>query len=324
MLRGKFLGLLLYSESSYRDRLDVKRLHDSASAVFSVVNAKNRSMPNQQPIKLFRTAGGPVAERDGVFYSLDAGSWDDLVTRDDLGAYLEAQLPNAVERETLTEIGVLAPIGTQEVWAAGVTYYRSRSARMEESKAAGGGDFYDRVYDAPRPELFFKATPHRVVGPGDKVAIREDAKWSVPEPELTLLITPSGKIVGYTIGNDMSSRDIEGENPLYLPQAKVYDRSCALGPCVLVSNKPPAPETTIGLEILRAGNSVFSESITLSAMKRDLQSLVDYLYRNNTFPAGCFLLTGTGIVPPDSFTLNAGDQIRITVSGIGTLANEVG
>jgi 2-dehydro-3-deoxy-D-arabinonate dehydratase len=281
-------------------------------------------MPNEESIKLFRTTTGPVVERNGVFYSIAGDSWDRLVERDDLKPYLNNLLAKATERESPRETDLLAPIESQEVWAAGVTYYRSRSARMEESKAAGGGDFYDRVYDAPRPELFFKATPHRVVGPGGKVAIRDDAKWSVPEPELTLLITPSGKITGYTIGNDMSSRDIEGENPLYLPQAKVYDRSCALGPCILVSEEPLARETTIALEIARAGKPVFAEAIPLSSMKREPQSLVDYLYRNNRFPSGSFLLTGTGIVPPDSFTLHTGDEIRITINGIGTLANEVG
>lgn len=281
-------------------------------------------MPSEQPIKLFRTTAGPVVERDNTFYSIQAESWDSLIIRDDIRSYLNDQLARAARRESPAEADLLPPIGSQEVWAAGVTYYRSRSARMEESKAAGGGDFYDRVYDAARPELFFKATPHRVVGPGGKVAIRDDAKWSVPEPELTLAITPTGKIIGYTVGNDMSSRDIEGENPLYLPQAKVYDRSCALGPCVLIPARQLAPETTIALEIARAGTTVFSEAIALSSMKRDPQSLVDYLYRNNRFPGGCFLLTGTGIVPPDSFTLKTGDQIRITISGIGTLANEVG
>jgi 2-dehydro-3-deoxy-D-arabinonate dehydratase len=195
---------------------------------------------------------------------------------------------------------------------------------MEESKSAGGGDFYDRVYAADRPELFMKATPHRVVGPGGKVAIRDDAKWSVPEPELTLLITPNGKVTGYTIGNDMSSRDIEGENPLYLPQAKVYDRSCSLGPCILVSAEPLPKSTEIKLEILRAGKTEFSGGTTLESLKRDPASLVEYLYRNNSFPSGCFLLTGTGIVPPDAFTLQAGDEIRISIPPIGTLVNCVG
>jgi 2-dehydro-3-deoxy-D-arabinonate dehydratase len=170
----------------------------------------------------------------------------------------------------------------------------------------------------------FPTTPHRVVGPNQKVAIRDDAKWSVPEPELTLLITPSGKITGYTIGNDMSSRDIEGENPLYLPQAKVYDRSCALGPCILVSTAPLEKTTEIRLEILRRGQREFSGSTTLEALKREPASLVEYLYRNNSFPSGCFLLTGTGIVPPDAFTLQAGDEIRITIPPIGTLTNRVG
>jgi 2-dehydro-3-deoxy-D-arabinonate dehydratase len=195
---------------------------------------------------------------------------------------------------------------------------------MEESKSAGGGDFYDRVYAAARPELFMKATPHRVVGPNKKVAIRSDAKWSVPEPELTLLITPNGKITGYTVGNDMSSRDIEGENPLYLPQAKVYDRNCALGPCILVSTTPLPKTTEIRLDILRAGKSEFSGATTLESLKRDPVSLVEYLYRDNSFPSGCFLLTGTGIVPPDDFTLAAGDEIRITIPPIGTLVNQVG
>jgi 2-dehydro-3-deoxy-D-arabinonate dehydratase len=195
---------------------------------------------------------------------------------------------------------------------------------MQESRSAGGGDFYDRVYSATRPELFFKATPHRVVGPNGQVAIRADAKWSVPEPELTLLITPSGRITGYTVGNDMSSRDIEGENPLYLPQAKVYSRSCALGPCILVADAPLPSATEIRLEILRSGRSEFSASTSLDAMKRAPAELVEFLYRHNSFPNGCFLLTGTGIVPPDSFTLHPGDEIRITIPPVGTLVNQVG
>jgi 2-dehydro-3-deoxy-D-arabinonate dehydratase len=195
---------------------------------------------------------------------------------------------------------------------------------MEESKSAGGGDFYDRVYSAERPELFFKSMPHRVVGHRGKVAIRQDASWSVPEPELTLLISPSAKIVGYTIGNDMSSRDIEGENPLYLPQAKVYDRSCALGPGILITADPLPDSTGISLQILRGGKAVFSGSTALTELKRKLSTLVEYLYRDNTFHSGCFLLTGTGIVPPDEFTLQQQDEIRITIGGIGTLINTVG
>jgi 2-dehydro-3-deoxy-D-arabinonate dehydratase len=239
---------------------------------------------------------------------------------------LSATLRNGASITALDEdeSEILAPIESQEVWAAGVTYFRSRDARMEESKSAGGGNFYDRVYNAERPELFFKSTASRVVGHGGKVAIRSDAKWSVPEPELALLVNPRGKIVGYTIGNDMSSRDIEGENPLYLPQAKVYHRSCALGPCVLVANDPPAPSTVIRLEILRAGVQAFTGSTTLSAIKRDFATLVHYLYRDNIFPHGCILLTGTGIVPPDAFTLQQGDEIRISIDGIGILVNVVG
>src|SRR5579863_3833771 len=205
---------------------------------------------SQLPIRLYRTVTGCVLEHDGHFYSERDCSWDEWITREDLADYLKEVVRRASDRgqEKLDESEILAPIGAQEVWAAGVTYFKSRDARMEESKAAGGGDFYDRVYHAERPELFFKSTPHRVVGPGGKVAIREDARWSVPEPELALFISPGGKIAGYTIGNDMSSRDIEGENPLYLPQAKVYDRSCALGPCLLISDEPLSAATQIAIE----------------------------------------------------------------------------
>ena len=275
-------------------------------------------------MKLYRTKAGIVAEHNGGFHGIDAPSWDDLVVRDDLVDFLTQQLPRLQALGAAPPQQVLPPIGSQEVWAAGVTYYRSRSARMEESKSAGGGDFYDRVYQAARPELFFKATSHRVVGTNAKVAIRKDASWSVPEPELVLFISPSGKITGYTIGNDMSSRDIEGENPLYLPQAKVYDRSCALGPCLLISEQSLPASTEIGIEIRRDGESAFSGSTTLKEMKRKPEELVEYLYHSSSFPHGCFLLTGTGIVPPDSFTLQAGDEIRITISPIGTLVNVVG
>ena len=272
-------------------------------------------------MKLFLTAGGPVLETDGLLAAIPE-TWDALVRSDDLVGRLLAygKGGGATAAKALLP---LAPIGSQEVWAAGVTYLRSREARREESKSAGGGDFYDRVYDAPRPELFFKATPHRVVGPGGKVRIRRDSKWNVPEPELTLLVNPRGRIVGYTIGNDMSSRDIEGENPLYLPQAKTYDGSCALGPAVLVTNEPLPGNTEIRVDIRRDGASAFTGATSLARMKRDPQELADYLYRESTFPNGCFLLTGTGVVPPDSFTLNPGDEIRITIEPIWTLTNVV-
>lgn len=274
-------------------------------------------------MKLYRTSKGMVAEESGFFYEIPANSWDEVVVREDLLADLSRRTQKSQRVDHVSK-DLRAPIGSQEVWAAGVTYFRSRNARMEESKSAGGGDFYDRVYQAQRPELFFKATPHRVVGSGDKVAIRQDATWSVPEPELALFVSPGGKITGYTVGNDMSSRDIEGENPLYLPQAKVYDRSCALGPCLLIADGPLAISTEIAIEIRRAGQQAFSGATTLKEMKRKPEELVEYLYRASSFPHGCFLLTGTGIVPPDSFTLKAGDEIRITIPPIGTLVNVVG
>ena len=216
-----------------------------------------------------------------------------------------------------------APIGTQEVWASGVTYLRSRTARMEESKDAGGGTFYDKVYHAARPELFFKGTPHRVAGPGSPVRIRRDSKWNVPEPELVLAINPQGRIFGYTVGNDMSSRDIEGENPLYLPQAKVYDGCAALGPCLVLTPELPPATTPLRIEIRRDGAAVFSGETTLGQIKRPLPSLAAWLFRDHSFPSGCYLMTGTGIVPPDSFTLHAGDEIRITLEPVGTLINSV-
>src|SRR5258708_23394870 len=282
-------------------------------------------------IKLYRRRHGMGEEECGHLYILnapsDVSSWDDLVARENLGDYL-LDLSSDVNPSDVTTQDLrgelFPPIGSREVRAAGVTYYRSRNARMEESKGAGGGDFYDRVYQATRPELFFKAMAHKVVGSDAKVAIRDDSSWSVPEPELTLFVTPKGKIAGYTIGNDMSSRDIEGENPLYLPQAKVYDRSCALGPCLLVSDEPLPDTTEIAVEIRRGGAAAFSGATSLKEMKRQPQELVGYLYRNHSFPHGCFLLTGTGVVPPDSFTLKLGDEIRITIPAIGTLVNVVG
>lgn len=217
---------------------------------------------------------------------------------------------------------LLAPIDQQEVWAAGVTYIRSMSARMEESETSAS--CYDRVYNSPRPELFFKASPHRVAGPEEPIRIRHDSKWNVPEPEIALVINSQGELVGYTVGNDVSSRDIEGENPLYLPQAKVYDQCCGLGPCIaLPEGMPPMDEVTIGLTIQRGTETVYEDSIGLNQMARGLDELRQWLLRDQTFPQGVFLLTGTGIVPDSSFSLQPDDQVNITISGIGTLTNRV-
>ena len=239
-------------------------------------------------MKLFRTATGRFVEEDGHQYRIGALRWDALIAHEDLESCLEAIVEGEAPTNEFHGADLLPPIDGQEVWAAGVTYYRSRGARMEESKDAGGGDFYDRVYSAERPELFFKSTAGRTVGHGGKVRIRKDAHWSVPEPELTLAINPRGKIVGYTIGNDMSSRDIEGENPLYLPQAKVYDGSCALGPGILVTSSPLPHSTEILLEILRKDRIEFAGSVALSELKRDLNTLIEYLFRDNSFPQRMF------------------------------------
>ena len=277
-----------------------------------------------EKMKLYRIADGAVVENGSGAFQIQ-GDWDQLVNRDDLYEYLSALLGSGQLSTAQPDFAgqILAPIVSQEVWAAGVTYYRSRTAGREESQEAGGGSFYDRVYLAARPELFFKATAHRVSGPGKPVRIRKDSRWNVPEPELALVVTRNAKIVGYTIGNDMSSRDIEGENPLYLPQAKVYDGSCALGPGILVTEDPLRSSTEIRLEIVRSGEPVFTGSTTLAQLKRTPPSLVEFLYRDNSFPQGCFLLTGTGIVPGDDFTLNVDDEIRITIDEIGTLVNRV-
>ena len=275
-------------------------------------------------MKLYKTTHGPVIEDHGEFFQLVDTDWDVLLNRDNLENVLTSMTRRATAiAEFDRETDALAPIGRQEVWAAGVTYYRSRAARIEESKDAGGGDFYDRVYSAPRPELFFKATPHRVAGPGQPVRIRRDSKWNVPEPELALVVNSLGHIIGYTIGNDMSSRDIEGENPLYLPQAKVYAQCCGLGPAILVSSQPLEITTEIHLEILREDRTAFEGRTELTNMKRSPTELVEYLFRDNIFPYGCFLLTGTGVVPPDEFTLEGGDEIRITIEPVGTLVNHV-
>ncbi len=277
-------------------------------------------------MKLYNTRHGIVVEHAQSFHRAPSDDWDYLVNQDNLHAYLQQEVPSSPasdEYRQWTETALLAPIGHQEVWASGVTYLRSRDARMEESKKAGGGNFYDRVYDADRPELFFKSTAGRVIGPGGKVRIRADSTWDVPEPELTLFITSGGNIVGYTCGNDMSSRSIEGENPLYLPQAKTYDGSAALGPCLYVPAQPISPDAQIRLEIARNDEAVFENSIGIDQMKRGHQELAEFLFRECTFQHGCYLMTGTGIVPPDSFTLTAGDVVSITIDGIGTLKNTV-
>jgi 2-dehydro-3-deoxy-D-arabinonate dehydratase len=222
----------------------------------------------------------------------------------------------------LDTVRLRTPVEAQEVWAAGVTYLRSKEARMVESEFSATA--YDRVYDAVRPEIFFKSLPEKVVSPGDPVGIRKDARWNVPEPELALVINASGKIVGFTIGNDMSSRDIEGENMLYLPQAKIYTGSCAVGPWIVAGlTEADARQWSIHLEIHREGKSVFTGETRVDKIKRRFDELVEYLFRSQKFPNGAVLLTGAGIVPPDTFTLAAKDMVRITISGVGTLENAV-
>ena len=277
-------------------------------------------------MKVFRTAEGIVAEiSEGGDRVLLALGWDELFRAADPATLVQEHVARALAAKRAVapaSLEALAPVVSQEVWAAGVTYYRSRDARMEESRDAAGGDFYARVYEAERPELFFKSTPHRVVGPGGQVRLRADSRWNVPEPELTLAVNAAGRIFGVTVGNDMSSRDIEGENPLYLPQAKVYDGSCALGPGILLAEAPP-PETAIRLEIARGASVVFSGETTLAQLKRRPAELVSYLFRETSYPNGVFLMTGTGIVPPNDFTLAPGDEIRIEIAGVGRLVNTV-
>lgn len=272
-------------------------------------------------MKLFKTSAGIILQRNEENLLLN-DDFDALINRDNLFEYLSSV---SAEKTSVdwNETKILAPISRQEVWAAGVTYLRSRDARMEESKDAGGADFYSKVYNADRPELFFKALPHSVAAHGEEVFIRKDSKWNVPEPECTLFISSKGKIVAYTIGNDMSSRDIEGENPLYLPQAKLYHRSAALGPCLYVPEHEISLDTTIRLNIKRNDETVFEGSIQLNRMKRNFTELAEYLYRENIFEHGCFLMTGTGIIPPNEFTLHSGDVVEIGIENIGVLVNVV-
>ena len=276
-------------------------------------------------IKLYRGENSIVLERedrccechdfsiDALFHQSDPHNW--------LSSVFEDQPP--CDLANLPDCPWLAPVENQEIWAAGVTYYRSREARMEEAEAAGGDRFYDLVYDAERPELFFKATARRCRGHLDSIRIRADSDWDVPEPEFTLAINRKGKIFGCTIGNDVSSRTIEGENPLYLPQAKVYTGSCAMGPALLVGD-PVDTSTPVELRIKRGDNEVFAGDTSLSQLKRGREELASFLFRENDFPDGCYLMTGTGIVPDAPFTLQSGDIVAITIPPVGTLKNTVG
>src|SRR6187200_403093 len=277
-------------------------------------------------MKLYKTKKGLVIKQEDAYYLVEDENWDSFVNDDKLFSKMvtitQTNAPSE-DAKKLVDSDIQPPIQSQEVWACGVTYFRSKVGRQEESKNAGGSDFYARVYEADRPEIFFKCTASRTVGHGDKVRIRKDSTWDVPEPELTLAVTSSGKIVGYTVGNDMSSRSIEGENPLYLPQAKTYDGSAALGPCIYVTDQMIDGNTMIRLIIRRNNESAFDGNIAVSQIKRPLTELVSFVYRECTFPHGCLIMTGTGIVPQNNFTLVSGDEIEIRIDNIGALINTV-
>src|ERR1700733_3649521 len=280
-------------------------------------------------MKLYNTVIGSLLEHNYSMFLMDE-PWDILVNRDNLGEYLSSKTKTATQINLSEQVkyfedsSILPPIGQQEVWAAGVTYLKSRDARMEESQSSGAASLYDRVYEADRPELFFKAIASRVSGHNQQVFIRKDSTWSVPEPELTLFINSNGNIQGYTVGNDMSSRSIEGENALYLPQAKIYEKSAALGPCLYVTSKPIEPETIIRMVIKRNNEAVYEDSTTVSRIKRSFTELTSFLYRECDFPNGCFLMTGTCLVPSHDFTLQEGDVVEISIDAIGTLINTIG
>jgi 2-dehydro-3-deoxy-D-arabinonate dehydratase len=275
-------------------------------------------------MKIYNTSKGIIVEHKNKFYLVPERDWDLFTNRASLYNKIMTELKTICHDPTLAatvKTGLLSPIGRQEVWASGITYVRTRQARMEDSKL--GSAFYASVYDAERPELFFKATAYRTVGPGDKVRIRKDSKWNVPEPELTLFICSEGTIEGYTIGNDVSSRDIEGENPLYLAQAKSYDASASIGPCLYVPKDSIDPDAMIQLEIISNDENIFFGEISINRMKRKHTELVEYLFKETSFMYGVYLMTGTGIVPPSVFSLREGDEIRISIDGIGTLVNTV-
>jgi len=278
-------------------------------------------------MKIYRIQSGIVLNDQENYYLLENEDWDSFFNDDALLNKAEAKImalkPMSGDTSRLLESQLMAPIEKQEIWASGVTYYNSKLGRQEESRDSSGGAFYAHVYEAERPELFYKGNVFRTAKPGGMVRIRQDSTWNVPEPELTLAITSSGKIIGYTIGNDMSSRSIEGENPLYLPQAKTYDGSAGLGPCIYVTDEPLDKTTRIRLVIYRGESVIFEGETRLSEMKRSPEELASFLYRECSFQYGCFLMTGTGIVPGKDFTLNKGDEIHISIDSIGTLINIV-
>jgi 2-dehydro-3-deoxy-D-arabinonate dehydratase len=249
-------------------------------------------------MKIYKTEKGVLLENEDGLFEADLQNWDEFINDDNIFEKINLLLSSGVvsKKESIEGIQIKTPFGNQELWACGVTYLRSKVGRQEESQVAGGADFYAKVYEAERPEVFFKATAHRIVGQHEKVRIRKDSTWDVPEPELTLVVTTTGKIIGYTIGNDMSSRSIEGENPLYLPQAKTYDACASLGPCIFITDKPLDKNTQIQLEILRNSEKVFSDKITIAHMKRSVEELVSFVYRECSFPYGCFIMTGTGTI----------------------------
>jgi 2-dehydro-3-deoxy-D-arabinonate dehydratase len=277
-------------------------------------------------MKIYLTKPGILIEYEDRFCLETDENWDSLLNRHNLHDYLLARhtaLPVCQDAAAILEKDLLPPVNSQELWASGVTYLRSKRERQEESKDSGGGDFYQRVYEAERPELFFKANLNRIVGCGGKVRIRADSTWNVPEPELTLVLNCRGEIIGYTVGNDMSSRSIEGENPLYLPQAKTYDGCAALGPCVFVTKDPFPADSIITLNISRKGVGIFTGQIAISQITRSFEDLAGFLFRECSFPHGALLMTGTGIVPESPFTLMHNDTVSISIDHIGTLINQV-
>jgi 2-dehydro-3-deoxy-D-arabinonate dehydratase len=279
-------------------------------------------------MKLYNSLSGILLEHNEVFFVMDE-PWDVVINNDNLEEHLLSKTKTAMQISRdeqvkwLNDDSILPPIGQQEVWAAGVTYLKSRDARMEESQNSGAASLYDRIYDAERPELFFKAIASRVSGHKQQVYIRKDSVWNVPEPELTLFINAKGTIQGYTVGNDMSSRSIEGENALYLPQAKIYQKSAALGPCLYVSSLPIGGETAIKMIIKRDNMNVYEDSTTVSRIKRSFNELTTYLFSECDFPYGCFLMTGTCLVPSSDFTLQVDDTVEISIDNVGTLINTI-